>query len=149
MTSLHSLSLSIHPSIYPCSMVGNTCLYGATGGSLFVRGRAGERFAVRNSGALGVLEGMGDHGCEYMTAGTIVCLGRTGRNFGAGMTGGLAFILPDDDWMTTATAAGATAAAAAGGEGGGGGGGKQSDEYDFLQYVNDGTVTVERWSGSR
>jgi glutamate synthase domain-containing protein 3 len=123
-----------------CSMVGNTCLYGATGGSLFVRGRAGERFAVRNSGALGVLEGMGDHGCEYMTAGTIVSLGRTGRNFGAGMTGGLAFILPDDDWMTTA------ASAASGGEGEGRG---QQNEYDFLQYVNDGTVTVERWSGSR
>ena len=121
-----------------CSMVGNTCLYGATGGSLFVRGRAGERFAVRNSGALGVLEGMGDHGCEYMTAGTIVSLGRTGRNFGAGMTGGLAFILPDDDWMTSAASGGA------GVEGGG-----QQNEYDFLQYVNSGTVTVERWSGSR
>jgi hypothetical protein len=126
-----------------CSMVGNTCLYGATGGSLFVRGRAGERFAVRNSGALGVLEGMGDHGCEYMTAGTIVSLGRTGRNFGAGMTGGLAFILPDDDWMTSA------AAAAGGGGGGGEGGGQLNNEYDFLQYVNSGTVTVERWSGSR
>jgi len=112
------------------SMVGNTCLYGATGGSLFVRGRAGERFAVRNSGALGVIEGMGDHGCEYMTAGNIVSLGRTGRNFGAGMTGGLAFILPDDDWMA------------------GGGEGDQSP-YDFLRYINDGTVSVERLSGSR
>ena len=81
------------------SVVGNTVLYGATGGSLFARGRGGERFAVRNSGALGVVEGLGDHGCEYMTAGNIVCLGKTGRNFGAGMTGGLAFILPDDNWL--------------------------------------------------
>ena len=61
--------------------------------------RAGERFAVRNSGALGVVEGLGDHGCEYMTAGTIVCLGSTGRNFGAGMTGGLAFVLDDEAWL--------------------------------------------------
>ena len=70
-----------------------TFLYGATGGSLFVAGRAGERFAVRNSGATAVVEGIGDHGCEYMTAGTIVVLGDTGRNFGAGMTGGVAFVL--------------------------------------------------------
>lgn len=61
--------------------------------------RAGERFAVRNSGALGVVEGLGDHGCEYMTAGTIICLGATGRNFAAGMTGGLAFVLDDEAWM--------------------------------------------------
>ena len=81
------------------SMVGNTVLYGATGGELFVRGRGGERFAVRNSGATGVIEGLGDHGCEYMTAGYIINLGSTGRNFGAGMTGGLAFILPDEEWM--------------------------------------------------
>ncbi len=73
-------------------IVGNTCLYGATGGTLFVRGRAGERFAVRNSGALAVVEGIGEHGCEYMTGGTVVILGPTGRNFGAGMTGGRAFV---------------------------------------------------------
>ncbi|HEY9232975.1 MAG TPA: glutamate synthase large subunit [Blastocatellia bacterium] len=74
-------------------VAGNTILYGATGGSLFLAGRAGERFAVRNSGATAVVEGIGDHGCEYMTAGTIVVLGDTGRNFGAGMTGGTAFVL--------------------------------------------------------
>ncbi|HJQ26469.1 MAG TPA: glutamate synthase large subunit [Blastocatellia bacterium] len=74
-------------------IAGNTILYGATGGSLFLAGRAGERFAVRNSGATAVVEGIGDHGCEYMTAGIIVVLGDTGRNFGAGMTGGTAFVL--------------------------------------------------------
>jgi glutamate synthase (ferredoxin) len=74
-------------------IAGNTILYGATGGSLFLAGRAGERFAVRNSGATAVVEGIGDHGCEYMTAGTIVVLGDTGRNFAAGMTGGTAFVL--------------------------------------------------------
>jgi glutamate synthase (NADPH/NADH) large chain/glutamate synthase (ferredoxin) len=72
--------------------IGNTCLYGATGGSLFAGGRAGERFAVRNSGATAVVEGVGDHGCEYMTRGTVVVLGPTGLNFGAGMSGGLAFV---------------------------------------------------------
>jgi glutamate synthase (NADPH/NADH) large chain len=72
--------------------VGNTCLYGATGGKLFVAGITGERFAVRNSGALAVVEGTGDHACEYMTGGTVVILGDTGINFGAGMTGGAAFI---------------------------------------------------------
>ncbi|TYO99888.1 glutamate synthase (NADPH/NADH) large chain [Geothermobacter ehrlichii] len=71
---------------------GNTCLYGATGGKLFVAGTVGERFAVRNSGALAVVEGTGDHACEYMTGGTVVILGDTGINFGAGMTGGVAFI---------------------------------------------------------
>jgi glutamate synthase (ferredoxin) len=81
------------------NMVGNTVLYGATGGELFVNGRGGERFAVRNSGALGVVEGLGDHGAEYMTAGTIVNLGTIGRNFGAGMTGGVAFIVPDEAWL--------------------------------------------------
>mgnify|MGYP000458437209 CR=1 FL=1 len=75
------------------SIIGNTCLYGATGGVLLANGRAGERFGVRNSGAVAVVEGMGDHGCEYMTGGTIVVLGRTGKNFGAGMSGGQAFIL--------------------------------------------------------
>jgi glutamate synthase (NADPH/NADH) large chain len=72
--------------------VGNTCLYGATGGKLFAAGIAGERFAVRNSGALAVVEGTGDHACEYMTGGTVVILGDTGINFGAGMTGGAAFV---------------------------------------------------------
>ncbi|GAB4172368.1 MAG: glutamate synthase large subunit [Geothermobacteraceae bacterium] len=71
---------------------GNTCLYGATGGKLFIAGIVGERFAVRNSGALAVVEGTGDHACEYMTGGTVVILGETGINFGAGMTGGTAFI---------------------------------------------------------
>ncbi len=74
------------------SLIGNTCLYGATGGHLFAAGRAGERFGVRNSGATAVVEGVGDHGCEYMTAGLIVILGPTGTNFGAGMSGGLAFV---------------------------------------------------------
>lgn len=74
------------------SIIGNTCLYGATGGTLFAAGRAGERFAVRNSGAVAVVEGVGDHGCEYMTGGVVLVLGPTGRNFAAGMTGGLAYV---------------------------------------------------------
>ena len=74
-------------------LAGNTVLYGATDGSLFLRGRAGERFCVRNSGALAVCEGIGDHGCEYMTNGTVLVLGQVGRNFGAGMTGGVAYVL--------------------------------------------------------
>jgi glutamate synthase (NADPH/NADH) large chain len=73
--------------------VGNVVLYGATSGELYVRGWAGERFAVRNSGASAVVEGVGDHGCEYMTGGTVLVLGPTGRNFGAGMSGGTAFVL--------------------------------------------------------
>jgi glutamate synthase (NADPH/NADH) large chain len=73
-------------------IAGNTILYGATGGELFLRGRVGERFAVRNSGAVAVVEGVGDHGCEYMTGGTVVVLGPTGRNFAAGMSGGVAFV---------------------------------------------------------
>ncbi len=77
-------------------IAGNTCLYGATGGKLFVSGRAGERFAVRNSGALAVVEGIGDNGCEYMTGGVVVVLGKTGINFGAGMTGGFAYVLDVD-----------------------------------------------------
>ncbi len=76
-------------------ILGNTCLYGATGGELLVHGRAGERFAVRNSGARTVVEGTGDHCCEYMTGGVVVVLGSTGRNVGAGMTGGVAFILDE------------------------------------------------------
>jgi glutamate synthase (ferredoxin) len=73
-------------------IVGNACLYGATGGTVFAAGQAGERFAVRNSRANAVIEGTGDHCCEYMTGGTIVVLGSVGRNFGAGMTGGKAFV---------------------------------------------------------
>jgi glutamate synthase (ferredoxin) len=76
-------------------IVGNTCLYGATSGRMFVRGQAGERYGVRNSGAHTVIEGVGDHGCEYMTGGVAVILGPTGRNFAAGMSGGLAFVLND------------------------------------------------------
>ncbi|MGH7407710.1 MAG: glutamate synthase subunit alpha, partial [Candidatus Methylomirabilales bacterium] len=76
-------------------IMGNTCLYGATGGFLFAAGRAGERFAVRNSGCTAVVEGVGDHGCEYMTAGCVVILGETGRNFGAGMTNGEAYVLDE------------------------------------------------------
>ncbi len=74
-------------------IMGNTCLYGATGGKLFAAGRAGERFAVRNSGAYTVVEGAGDHCCEYMTGGVVTVLGSTGHNFGAGMTGGFAYVL--------------------------------------------------------
>jgi glutamate synthase (NADPH/NADH) large chain len=74
------------------TLLGNVALYGATSGSLFAAGRAGERFAVRNSGALAIVEGVGDHGCEYMTGGLAVVLGTCGHNFGAGMTGGLAWI---------------------------------------------------------
>jgi glutamate synthase (NADPH/NADH) large chain/glutamate synthase (ferredoxin) len=77
-------------------IVGNTVLYGATKGKAFFRGLAGERFAVRNSGADAVIEGVGDHGCEYMTGGHVVVLGRTGRNFAAGMSGGIAYVLDDD-----------------------------------------------------
>jgi glutamate synthase (ferredoxin) len=76
-------------------IIGNTVLYGATGGTLFASGRAGERFAVRNSGAVAVVEGVGDHGCEYMTAGVVVVLGEVGRNFAAGMSNGVAFVLDE------------------------------------------------------
>ena len=78
------------------AIAGNTCLYGATGGILFLGGCAGERFAVRNSGGTAVVEGVGDHGCEYMTGGTVVVLGATGRNFAAGMTGGFAYVYDVD-----------------------------------------------------
>ncbi len=74
------------------ALLGNVALYGATSGKLFAAGRAGERFAVRNSGAVAIVEGVGDHGCEYMTGGLVSVLGETGLNFGAGMTGGL-------DWV--------------------------------------------------
>ena len=77
-------------------IVGNVVLYGATSGELFIRGTAGERFAVRNSGATAVVEGVGDHGCEYMTGGRVVVLGRTGRNFAAGMSGGIAWVYDED-----------------------------------------------------
>ena len=85
------------PFMTPQVIAGNTILYGATGGALFVAGKVGERFAVRNSGATAVVEGVGDHGCEYMTGGAVVVLGPTGRNFGAGMTNGLAFVYDTND----------------------------------------------------
>src|SRR5262249_29736938 len=77
-------------------IAGNVILYGATGGNAFSRGAVGERFCVRNSGATAVVEGVGDHGCEYMTGGRVVILGSTGRNFAAGMSGGFAFVLDPD-----------------------------------------------------
>jgi glutamate synthase (NADPH/NADH) large chain len=82
-------------------IIGNTCLYGATSGKAFFSGRAGERFAVRNSGAIAVVEGVGDHGCEYMTGGTVVVIGPTGRNFAAGMSGGIAYVLDDDRTLSS------------------------------------------------
>ncbi len=88
-----------HESSFPAEenvIVGNVVLYGATAGRAFFRGVAGERFAVRNSGALAVVEAVGDHGCEYMTGGCVVVLGRTGRNFAAGMSGGVAYVLDED-----------------------------------------------------
>jgi glutamate synthase (NADPH) large chain len=84
------------PSVFEARetvIMGNTCLYGATGGQLFAAGLAGERFGVRNSGAVAVIEGAGDHCCEYMTGGVVCVLGRTGVNFGAGFTGGFAYVL--------------------------------------------------------
>ena len=95
--------LVIHPSSnisfdpHVSAIMGNTCLYGATGGKLFAAGRAGERFAVRNSGAVAVVEGMGDNGCEYMTGGIVAVLGSVGVNFGAGMTGGFAYLYDEHD----------------------------------------------------
>ncbi|HJL17830.1 MAG TPA: glutamate synthase large subunit [Sandaracinaceae bacterium LLY-WYZ-13_1] len=77
-------------------IIGNVALYGATAGEVFIRGMAGERFGVRNSGARAVVEGVGDHGCEYMTGGRVICLGPTGRNFAAGMSGGIAYVLDTD-----------------------------------------------------
>ena len=82
-------------------IVGNTLLYGATGGEVFINGLGGERFAVRNSGAVAVVEGVGDHGCEYMTGGTVVVIGRTGRNFAAGMSGGIAYVLDEHQLFDT------------------------------------------------
>jgi glutamate synthase (ferredoxin) len=80
-------------------IAGNTVLYGATGGVLFAAGRAGERFAVRNSGAVAVVEGAGDHCCEYMTGGVVAVLGPVGRNFGAGMTGGVAYVVDEQQTL--------------------------------------------------
>jgi glutamate synthase (NADPH) large chain len=82
-------------------IVGNTLLYGATAGEVFINGLTGERFAVRNSGAIAVVEGVGDHGCEYMTGGVVVVLGRTGRNFAAGMSGGIAYVLDEHQLFDT------------------------------------------------
>ena len=82
-------------------IVGNTLLYGATRGEVFINGLAGERFAVRNSGAVAVVEGVGDHGCEYMTGGIAVVIGRTGRNFAAGMSGGLAYVFDEHQLFDT------------------------------------------------
>ena len=78
-------------------IIGNVALYGATSGKAFINGVAGERFAVRNSGAVAVVEGVGDHGCEYMTGGKVVVLGRTGKNFAAGMSGGIAYVLDESN----------------------------------------------------
>lgn len=78
-------------------VIGNVALYGATGGEAYIRGTAGERFAVRNSGAVAVVEGVGDHGCEYMTGGVVVVLGNTGKNFAAGMSGGIAYVLDENN----------------------------------------------------
>jgi glutamate synthase domain-containing protein 3 len=83
------------------AIVGNTVLYGATSGRAFFRGLAGERFAVRNSGVHAVVEGVGDHGCEYMTGGRVVILGPTGRNFAAGMSGGIAYVYDIDSRFHT------------------------------------------------
>jgi glutamate synthase (NADPH) large chain len=83
------------------TIIGNTVLYGATDGFLFASGRAGERFAVRNSGAKVVVEGCGSNGCEYMTGGVAVILGRIGANFGAGMTGGMAYVYDPEGWPRT------------------------------------------------
>ena len=78
-------------------IIGNVALYGATSGKAFINGVAGERFCVRNSGATAVVEGVGDHGCEYMTGGRVVILGKTGKNFAAGMSGGIAYVLDEDN----------------------------------------------------
>ena len=77
-------------------IIGNVALYGATSGKAYINGVAGERFCVRNSGAIAVVEGVGDHGCEYMTGGRVLVLGKTGKNFAAGMSGGIAYVLDED-----------------------------------------------------
>src|SRR6202011_176858 len=78
-------------------IIGNVAFYGATSGEAYIRGLAGERFCVRNSGVRAVVEAIGDHGCEYMTGGRVVVLGATGKNFAAGMSGGIAYVLDEDD----------------------------------------------------
>src|SRR4029450_2419743 len=83
------------------TITGNPVPYGATGGALYAAGRAGERFAVRDSGAVAVIEGLGDHGCEYMTGGVVLVLGATGRNFAAGMTGGVAYVFDEGGGFPT------------------------------------------------
>ena len=93
-SSIRRASASIVPE--ESIIVGNTVLYGAIEGECYFRGIAGERFAVRNSGAIAVVEGAGDHCCEYMTGGVVVVLGQTGRNFAAGMSGGIAYVLDED-----------------------------------------------------
>ena len=82
-------------------IIGNVALYGATSGKAFINGVAGERFCVRNSGALAVVEGVGDHGCEYMTGGRVAVLGVTGKNFAAGMSGGIAYVLDENNDLYT------------------------------------------------
>ncbi len=96
----------IYPSVAeqynaPPVLAGNTVLYGATGGEVFIAGRVGERFAVRNSGAIAIVEGVGDHGCEYMTGGLVIVLGPIGYNFAAGMTGGIAYVFDKDGHAAT------------------------------------------------
>jgi glutamate synthase domain-containing protein 3 len=93
----HTANFRPHENV----IVGNTVLYGATGGEVFLCGMAGERFAVRNSGATAVVEGLGDHGCEYMTGGTVVVLGATGYNFAAGMSGGVAYVYDESELFGT------------------------------------------------
>ena len=90
-----------HTTNRPMSSPGNTLLYGATGGELYIAGRVGERFAVRNSGAIAIVEGVGDHGCEYMTGGLAIILGAIGYNFAAGMTGGMAYVYDEDGRTAT------------------------------------------------
>ena len=80
-------------------IIGNVALYGATSGKAFINGVAGERFCVRNSGAIAVVEGVGEHGCEYMTGGRVVVLGKTGKNFAAGMSGGIAYVLDEHNGL--------------------------------------------------
>jgi glutamate synthase domain-containing protein 3 len=91
----HESTFKPHQNI----IAGNVILYGATAGEMYLHGMAGERFAVRNSGATAVVEGVGDHGCEYMTGGTVVVIGQTGNNFGAGMSGGIAFVYDEHEWF--------------------------------------------------
>jgi glutamate synthase domain-containing protein 3 len=97
VTTTRANGLSVRDNI----IIGNVALYGATAGEAYFNGLAGERFCVRNSGAWAVVEGVGDHGCEYMTGGRVAILGPTGRNFGAGMSGGIAYIYDEDGSFPT------------------------------------------------